>query len=96
MAQITIEIPDDLVQRLAPLQGQLSDLFVRLAELVLLQQVGLGPELGPAEVEESGFRAETEALEVEAEDFFSYAGIWENRDVTVDDLRVKAWKQGEL
>lgn len=30
MAQLTIEIPDDLAQRLAPFQNQLSELFTRL------------------------------------------------------------------
>jgi hypothetical protein len=30
MAQITIDIPDDLAQQLAPFQNQFSDLFTRL------------------------------------------------------------------
>jgi hypothetical protein len=30
MVQLTLEIPDDLAQRLAPFQNQLSELFVRL------------------------------------------------------------------
>jgi hypothetical protein len=38
MAQITIDIPDDLAQRLAPFQSQLSDLFTRLIATTLLGQ----------------------------------------------------------
>lgn len=29
--------------------------------------------------------------EVNKEDFFSLAGIWEDRDITADELRAKAW-----
>lgn len=36
MAQITIDIPDDLAQRLAPYQSQFSDLFTRLIATTLL------------------------------------------------------------
>jgi hypothetical protein len=38
MAQITIDIPDDLAQRLAPFQNQFSDLFTRLIATTLLGQ----------------------------------------------------------
>lgn len=38
MAQITIDIPDDLAQRLAPYQSQFSDLFTRLIATTLLDQ----------------------------------------------------------
>jgi hypothetical protein len=38
MAQITIDIPDDLAQRLAPYQSQFSDLFTRLIATTLLGQ----------------------------------------------------------
>jgi len=38
MAQITIGIPDDLAQRLAPFQSQFSDLFTRLIATTLLEQ----------------------------------------------------------
>jgi hypothetical protein len=38
MAQITINIPDDLAQRLAPFQSQFSDLFTRLIATTLLEQ----------------------------------------------------------
>jgi hypothetical protein len=38
MAQITIDIPDDLAQRLAPFQSQFSDLFTRLIATTLLEQ----------------------------------------------------------
>ncbi len=36
MAQITIDIPDDLAQQLAPYQSQFSDLFTRLIATTLL------------------------------------------------------------
>ena len=36
MAQITIDIPDELAQRLAPFQSQFSDLFTRLIATRLL------------------------------------------------------------
>jgi hypothetical protein len=36
MAQITIDIPDDLAQRLAPYQSQFSALFTRLIATTLL------------------------------------------------------------
>ena len=36
MAQITIDIPDDLAQQLAPFQSQFSDLFTRLIATPLL------------------------------------------------------------
>ncbi|MEM8831636.1 MAG: DUF2281 domain-containing protein [Cyanobacteria bacterium P01_G01_bin.19] len=29
----------------------------------------------------------------ETEDFFEIAGIWENREVTAETLRQKAWKE---
>jgi hypothetical protein len=38
MAQITIDIPDDLAQQLAPYQSQFSDLFTRLIATTLLGQ----------------------------------------------------------
>lgn len=38
MAQITIDIPDDLAQQLAPFQSQFSDLFTRLIATTLLGQ----------------------------------------------------------
>jgi hypothetical protein len=38
MAQITIDIPDDLAQRLAPFQNQFSDLFTSLIATTLLGQ----------------------------------------------------------
>ncbi|MBD1874119.1 hypothetical protein H6F75_11530 [Nodosilinea sp. FACHB-131] len=38
MAQITIAIPDDLVQQLAPFQSQFSNLFTRLIAATLLGQ----------------------------------------------------------
>jgi hypothetical protein len=38
MAQITIDISDDLAQRLAPFQSQFSDLFTRLIASTLLGQ----------------------------------------------------------
>ncbi|PZO44299.1 MAG: hypothetical protein DCF17_04345 [Shackletoniella antarctica] len=42
MAQITIDIPDDLAQQLAPFQGQFSDLFTRLIATTLLGQPASG------------------------------------------------------
>ncbi len=38
MTQITIDIPDELAQRLAPFQSQFSDLFTRLIATRLLGQ----------------------------------------------------------
>jgi hypothetical protein len=38
MAQITIDLPDDLAQRLASFQSQLADLFTRLIATPLLEQ----------------------------------------------------------
>lgn len=38
MAQITIDIPDELAQQLAPFEGQLSDLFTRLVASPLLER----------------------------------------------------------
>ncbi|NEO85244.1 MAG: hypothetical protein F6J87_13490 [Spirulina sp. SIO3F2] len=38
MAQITIDIPDDLAQQLAPYQGQFSDLFTHFIATTLLGQ----------------------------------------------------------
>lgn len=50
MAQLTIEIPDDLAQRLAPFQNQLSELFTRLIASTLPGE--LSPSLGlPATAE---------------------------------------------
>jgi arsenate reductase-like glutaredoxin family protein len=43
MAQITIDIPDDLAQRLAPFQSQFSDLFTRLIATTLLGQTTPDP-----------------------------------------------------
>jgi hypothetical protein len=43
MAQITIDIPDDLAQRLAPFQSQFSDLFTRLIATRLLEQPTIDP-----------------------------------------------------
>jgi hypothetical protein len=45
MAQITIDIPDDLAQRLAPYQSQFSDLFTRLIATTLLNQQPLEPSI---------------------------------------------------
>jgi hypothetical protein len=50
MAQITIDIPDDLAQRLAPFQSQFSDLFTRLIATKLLEQ----PTIDPANPNTSG------------------------------------------
>ena len=49
MAQITIDIPDDLAQRLAPFQSQFSDLFTRLIATTLLEQ----PTPDPTHVDRS-------------------------------------------
>jgi hypothetical protein len=43
MAQITIDIPDDLAQRLAPFQSQFSELFTRLIATRLLEQPTIDP-----------------------------------------------------
>ncbi|PZU98118.1 MAG: hypothetical protein DCF32_20025 [Leptolyngbya sp.] len=45
MAQITIDIPDDLAQQLAPFQSQFSDLFTRLIATTLLGQSTPGQNL---------------------------------------------------
>jgi hypothetical protein len=50
MAQITIDIPDDLAQRLAPFQSQFSELFTRLIATRLLEQ----PTIDPANPTTSG------------------------------------------
>jgi hypothetical protein len=50
MAQITIDIPDDLAQRLAPFQSQFSDLFTRLIATRLLEQ----PTIDPVNLDTSG------------------------------------------
>jgi hypothetical protein len=50
MAQITIDIPDDIAQRLAPFQSQFSDLFTRLIATRLLEQ----PTTDPANPSTSG------------------------------------------
>jgi hypothetical protein len=50
MAQITIDISDDLAQRLAPFQSQFSDLFTRLIATRLLEQ----PTIDPANPNTSG------------------------------------------
>jgi hypothetical protein len=47
MAQITIDIPDDLAQRLAPFQSQFSDLFTRLIATTLLGNTKAEGELAP-------------------------------------------------
>lgn len=50
MAHLTIEIPDDLAQRLAPFQNQLSELFTHLIATTLPSE--LSPSLGlPATAE---------------------------------------------
>jgi arsenate reductase-like glutaredoxin family protein len=43
MTQITIDIPDELAQRLAPFQSQFSDLFTRLIATTLLEQTTPDP-----------------------------------------------------
>jgi hypothetical protein len=48
MAQITIDIPDDLAQRLAPFQSQFSDLFTRLIATTLLGNMQIEAESSPA------------------------------------------------
>jgi hypothetical protein len=48
MAQITIDIPDDLAQRLAPFQSQFSDLFTRLIATTLLGNTKIERESVPA------------------------------------------------
>ncbi len=45
MAQITIDIPDELAQQLVPFQSQFSDLFTRLIATPLLKQPS--PSQGP-------------------------------------------------
>lgn len=48
MAQIMIDIPDDLAQRLAPFQSQFSDLFTRLIATTLLGSKKTEGELAPS------------------------------------------------
>jgi hypothetical protein len=45
MAQLTIEISDDLAQRLAPFQNQLPELFARLIATILLDKHASPPGL---------------------------------------------------
>jgi arsenate reductase-like glutaredoxin family protein len=54
MAQITIDIPDDLAQRLAPFQSQFSDLFTRLIATTLLGQTTPDPTLVHNSIDTSG------------------------------------------
>jgi hypothetical protein len=54
MAQITIDIPDDLAQRLAPFQSQFSDLFTRLIATTLLGQTTPDPTPGHNSIDTSG------------------------------------------
>jgi hypothetical protein len=55
MAQITIDIPDDLAQRLAPFQSQFSDLFTRLIATTLLGQTTLDRTASvPSSIDTSG------------------------------------------
>jgi hypothetical protein len=54
MAQITIDIPDDLAQRLAPFQSQFSDLFTRLIATRLLEQPTTDPANQTANPNTSG------------------------------------------
>jgi arsenate reductase-like glutaredoxin family protein len=49
MTQITIDIPDDLAQRLAPFQSQFSDLFTRLIAPTLLEQSSISEIASPQE-----------------------------------------------
>jgi arsenate reductase-like glutaredoxin family protein len=49
MTQITIDIPDDLAQRLAPFQSQFSDLFTRLIAPTLLAQSSISEIASPQE-----------------------------------------------
>ncbi len=71
MAQITIDIPDDLAQRLAPFQSQFSDLFTRLIATTLLEQttpdrfsIGRRPAFGTGEA--SGFGGSLQEAQIEA------------------------------
>jgi hypothetical protein len=54
MAQITINIPDDLAQRLAPFQSQFSDLFTRLIATTLLGQTIPDPTPAHYSIDTSG------------------------------------------
>jgi hypothetical protein len=59
MAQITIDIPDELAQRLAPFEGQFSDLFTRLIANTLLGQPGpTQPETGSSPVQSAALYQE--------------------------------------
>lgn len=62
MVQITIEVPDELAQRLEPFQGQLSQLFTRLISATL-------PGLSPPELGLSAFRVEPPPTYQEVLDF---------------------------
>lgn len=50
MAQLTIEIPDDLAQQLAPFQNQLSELFTRLIVTILPSEKSPSLELPTTEL----------------------------------------------
>ncbi len=54
MAQITIDIPEDIAQRLAPFQSQFSDLFTRLIATTLLGQTTTDPTLVHNSIDTSG------------------------------------------
>jgi hypothetical protein len=54
MAQITIDIPDELAQRLAPFQSQFSDLFTRLIATKLLAPPTTAPATPTANPNTSG------------------------------------------
>jgi hypothetical protein len=35
----------------------------------------------------------SETLRLEEDDFFSFAGMWEDRNITQEELRASAWKR---
>jgi hypothetical protein len=93
MAQITIDIPDDLAQRLAPFQSQFSDLFTRLIATTLLEQ----PTPDPTPVHNS---INTSGIYQEILDFLIVGGASprENRPTSAQiiNFKVSAASQSRL
>lgn len=39
------------------------------------------------------YQQESQTENLEQENFFSLAGIWENRDINLEEIRQQAWKE---
>jgi hypothetical protein len=62
----------------------------------LLAEMAEQGHIEPEQLVKDLIKRHSETLSVLENDFFAYAGIWQDRNIDQETLRKDAWRQGQL